>query len=54
MIVDGLTPNKRRNEIALRSSIGLGCVVRPKIILEKKISIVEKLVFMKLEIQFHL
>ena len=30
MIVDGLIPNKIRNEIAFRSSFGLGCVVRPK------------------------
>ena len=37
MIVDGLTPNKRRNEIALRSSIGLGCVVRPNNIREENL-----------------
>jgi len=30
MIIDGLVPNKIRNEIAFRSSFGLGCVVRPK------------------------
>ena len=30
MIIDGNIPNKKRNKTALRSSIGLGCVVRPK------------------------
>ena len=30
MVIDGIIPNKKRNKTALRSSIGLGCVVRPK------------------------
>lgn len=30
MIVDGLVPNKLRKENAMRTSIGLGCVIRPK------------------------
>jgi len=30
IIIDGLVPNKLRKENAFRSSIGLGCVVRPK------------------------
>ena len=30
MIIDGTIPNNKRNKIAIRSSIGLGCIVRPK------------------------
>lgn len=30
MIIDGIIPKKIRDKTALRSSIGLGCVVRPK------------------------